>query len=77
MPCHVDTIDADAAKQQIDKIVLVAKGKIRVQRMGDNFYGKYPTVDKLVCKYRAKYKTFQYKVDGTMLVVVTPCPKGC
>ncbi len=76
MPCHVDTINADAAKQQVDKVVLITK-KIHVQRMGDNFYGKYPTVETLLGKYRKKYKTFQYKVDGTMLVVVTPCPKGC
>ena len=77
MPCHVDDIPANAAKKEIDKVVFLDDGRISIKEVGDSFHGKYPTVSELVVKYRKKRKTFSYKVSGTMMVIVAPCPKKC
>lgn len=77
MPCHQDEIPADYRKNEIDQLILVAGGKIKIQEVGDNFMGKYPTAQDLVKKYRKKFKTFQYEVKGTTMVLVSPCPKKC
>lgn len=77
MPCHVETYKPNYSKQEIDKVVEVVNGKIKVKRVGDDYMGGFPTLKELLTGYKDKLKTFHYKHDGTMLVVVSPCPKGC
>jgi len=80
MPCIVDPIPAKG--EEIETLVKVIDGKITIKNVGDDFYGKYPTVKSIVEELRKekekkKIKTFHYKVYGHMMVVVSPCPKGC
>ena len=77
MPCHEETYPARADKNQLDCEVLVDNGKIRVREMGNDFYGQFPTVKEHLNALKKKHKTFKYKVHGTMIVVITPCPHGC
>lgn len=77
MPCHVEEIPANSAKKEIDLVVSVVNGKIKILPIGDSFHGEYKTLGQLLATYRKKYKTFQYRRNGTMLVIVSPCPKGC
>ena len=77
MPCTVDPIPPKRDKQEIDLIVEVVNGKISVRNVGSDYSGKYPTVKKIVGKARKKYKTSHYRVHGAMIVLVSPCPKGC
>jgi len=84
MACHVDIIPPKADKQQIDELIEVVtstrgghKTGIFAKTVGNAFMTQYPTVKEMVEKMRAKYKTFHYKVHGTTLIVVSPCPKGC
>lgn len=75
MPCHVDPILAK--DNEINKIVKIIDGKITIEEVGDNFNGKYPTVDELVKKFKRKYKTFNYEISGHLIVMISPCPNGC
>lgn len=77
MPCHVDLYPARADKRQVDTIVRVINGKISISNVGDDFYGKYPTIENVLDDAKKKYKTFHYKTNGTMMVIVSPCPKKC
>ncbi len=77
MPCHVDEYPARAHKRQIDRIIRVINGKITISRVGDSFYGKYPTIENVLDESKKKYKTFHYRIDDTMMVIVSPCPKKC
>lgn len=81
MPCHVDPINARQDKGEIDMIVRVMRGEIKFSRIGDCFSGQYQTLEKIIDrerkKLRAKYGSFQYAANGTTLVIVAPCPKGC
>lgn len=77
MPCHEDPIPAECEKKEIDLLIEVVKGKISIKDVGDDFMGEYPTVRELVAKARVKYKTFNYRVQGTTFVLVSPCPKKC
>lgn len=83
MPCHVDVIPAKTGKQEVDMIVEVIEGKIKFKEIGDSFSGKYPTVTACVERFRktnAKKRneqSFQWATHGTMIVFVSPCPKGC
>lgn len=75
MPCHVDPIYPK--DDQIDQVIEIIKGNIKFISRGDNFMGNYPTVKDIVKEYREKLKTFNYKVSGSTLVLISPCPKKC
>jgi hypothetical protein len=77
MPCHVEEFPPNAVKNEISTVVKIVNGKITMKCVGDEFYGKYPTTKDIIMPLRKKFKTFHYKVFGTMLVFVSPCPKGC
>lgn len=82
MPCHVDPILPSTAKKEIDMVVEVIDGKIKFKEVGR--YEKYPTIancidrfKKAIAKKKDPFTTFQWKVHGTMIVFVSPCPAGC
>jgi hypothetical protein len=80
MPCIDEPILAKNG--EIDTLIKVINGKITVKNVGNDFDGKYPTVKSIVADLRnekaeRKTKTFHYKVHGHMMIVVSPCPKGC
>jgi len=75
MPCHVDEIPPQAG--EIETVVEVVNRKITIKNVGDGFHGKYPTLKAIVEKCRKRFKTFHYKASGCLVVIVSPCPKGC
>jgi len=76
MPCHVDPIPPRA--NEINILIKIINGKISVKNVGDDFYGKYPTVETIVKELKnEKIKTFHYKTHGNMMIIVSPCPKKC
>ena len=75
MPCHVDEFPPQ--RGEIETLIKIIDGKISIKNVGDGFYGKYPTPREILKEAKKKYKTYHYKVQGSTMVIVSPCPKGC
>lgn len=77
MPCHYD--EYYDGKTQFKTAVEIVNGKIKVYTPSSNRFGggDFPNTKMYLAECKKRFKTFHYKDDGNVVVVISPCPKGC
>lgn len=75
MPCHVETYPPKAG--EFETVIEVVDGKIKIRTVGSGFYGRFPTLKEILTSVKGRLKTYHYKTHGSIIVIVSPCPKGC
>jgi hypothetical protein len=74
MPCG-DGCHTPNPGRAIETVVEVVNGKIRIRRFGGG--ARTPTLKEYLANCRKRLETFHYKKSGDLVVLISPCPKGC